>query len=427
MQILNLALALVAMQAVHDSPTSSTEVSAGDPVTGRWHAWLDSPGGPIPFGLELSRTGICWEAWILNGSERLRVGKVEHEQGQLSLQLDPYDSRVRARIGADGRTLTGEWERYRGPDTWTRMPFHANAGAAPRFSLVEAGHSVGGEVSDITGRWRVDFESSEDPAVAVFDSFGMGENLESDQGVEGTFLTTLGDYRFLEGSFDSGTLSLSCFDGAHAFLFKAKLTPEGNLEGDFWSRDTWHESWTAVRDPEATLPDPFELTTWTGQKSLRNVVFPDLDGSPRSLADPEFQGRARVLVLFGTWCPNCYDASTYLRELHHRFSGRGLSILGLAFEFGDTFERNARVVKEYAEHKKLDYPILVAGPSDKAEASRAFPLLDRVRAYPTFLFLDRNDEPKAIYTGFSGPATGPAHDRLREQFERTIHELLSGE
>ena len=132
-------------------------------------------------------------------------------------------------------------------------------------------------------------------------------------------------------------------------------------------------------------------------------------------------------MLFGSWCPNCHDESDYLVELDTRFRDKGLRIQGLAFEFGDTFERNARVVRKYAEHHGIEFPLMIAGPSDKAEASKAFPAIDRVRAYPTTLFIDGDGEIHAIYTGFSGPATGKAHERLRERFEDLIDEILASD
>ncbi len=51
-------------------------------------------------------------------------------------------------------------------------------------------------------------------------------------------------------------------------------------------------------------------------------------------------------------------------------------------------------------------------------------MLDKVRSYPTFIFLDSQDTVKAIYTGFSGPATGDAYQKLRSQFEQIIESCL---
>jgi len=387
---------------------------AGDmqPNTGQWRAWLDSPGGQIPFGLELEESEGAWKAWILNASERIEIARVSCEAGELTLHIDPYDSKIVAKVGDAGASLAGEWTRYRGPGKQTRMTFGARAGTASRFDSANAADG-----SPLSGRWAVQFTSDENVSVGIFRA-GPG-------GAQGTFLTTLGDYRFLGGAFDGERLRLSCFDGAHAFLFDAKLQEDGTLSGDFWSRDSWHEKWTAKRDEKAALPDPFGLTEWKGKGVFEKLAFPDLAGKQRSMTDPEFVGKARLVVLFGSWCPNCHDESDYLVELDGRFRSRGLKIQGLAFEFGDTFERNADVVKKYAKHHGIEYPLLIAGPSDKAEASKAFPAIDRVRAYPTTLFIDAKGAVRAIYTGFSGPATGAANTRLRDRFETLIEDMLA--
>ncbi len=99
------------------------------------------------------------------------------------------------------------------------------------------------------GRWKVRFETSERPAVGVFEARGSD--------VTGTFLTSTGDDRFLAGSYERGRLRLSCFDGAHAFLFDARATGE-RLAGTFHSGNAWTETWSATRDAEesAALPRP---------------------------------------------------------------------------------------------------------------------------------------------------------------------------
>jgi thiol-disulfide isomerase/thioredoxin len=273
------------------------------------------------------------------------------------------------------------------------------------------------QVSAVSGRWRVEF-AADGPAVGVFDVAPGGR-------ASGTFLTPLGDYRYLAGWFDGATLRLSCFDGAHAFLFRATLSEDGSLAGDFWSRDSWHDTWTAVKDETAELPDDFGVTRWTGAVALDDAKFPGLDGTVRSLADPAFAGRARLLVVFGTWCPNCNDLTEYLVELDARYEG--LSILGVAFEYGEDLEVHRRTVSEYLAHHDATYPVLLGGNLDKKRATQAFPLLDRVRAYPTTVFMDGEGEVRAVHTGFSGPATGERHGRLRERFEAEIEAILSGD
>jgi thiol-disulfide isomerase/thioredoxin len=376
---------------------------------------LECPGGGLPFELVLERDDAAWTAAVLNGTERIEVGHVALDEGELLLSMEPYDSRLRARVLDGGTRLEGTWERYGGPERSTRLVFRAEHGDAPRFERVPLDEAARARLA---GRWRVQFEQDEQPAVGVFEC-------DADGRARGTFLTTLGDYRIQAGAFDGERLRLSCFDGAHAFLFDARLQEDGSLAGDFWSRDAWHERWTGVKDAQAELPDPFGLTSWTGAVPLEQLSFPDEQGVQRSLSDPAFAGKARIITLFGTWCPNCNDEARWLSELDARFGERGLSILGLAFEFGGELERDARQVQRFRERHDVQYPILIAGVADKAKASRAFPVIDRLRAYPTAIFLDGGGTVRAIHTGFSGPATGAAYERLREKYESLIEELLA--
>ena len=394
--------------------------SSPKPLAGVWRAAVEGPGGDVPFRLEIVPTGRGIDAWVKNGAEHFRVGRTTLDAGRVTLHFDPYDSRIDARVTADGTRLEGEWLRYRGDAPETHMRFHAQHGVRWRFPEEDGGEPSSGP--DIAGRYRVRFHSDDASSVGVFQVAAPRVGRRSV--IHGTFLTPLGDYRYLEGIAVGDELKLSVFDGAHAFLFRAQVDGSGHLAGDFWSRDTWHDTWTATPDPDAALDDPFELTRLDDASSWRDLAFRDTDGVLRKLSDPMFAGEARLIVLFGTWCPNCFDETRYLVELDRRFGDRGLSILGLAFEFGDDFERSARVVNEYKAHQDADWPVLIAGTSDKADATRRFPALDRVRAYPTTLFIDRDDRVRAIYTGFSGPATGDDHQRLRDRFERLIEQLL---
>ncbi len=395
------------------APEAPTAVSR--PQTGMWRAWLDSPGGELPFGLELARGVDGWRGWLINGPERIEIPRVKVDGESVLFEIDHYDSRIRARLTPGGEGMHGMWSKQGAGSTQSKLPFHATAGSARRFAP-RAENSPAGAID---GRWLVNFSSAEDPAVGIFET-------KSATGVLlGTFLTTTGDYRFLEGDWDGRRLRLSCFDGAHAFLFDAELGEDGNLAGDFWSRDSWHETWTARRDSNARLPDAFTQTKWTERVDLAALKFPDVDGKVRSLADAEFAGRARIIEVFGTWCPNCNDAVRYLVELHGKYKDHGLSIVGLAFEHTGNFERDARQVRRFAKRYDVEYPLLVAGLSDKEKASEAFPLLDRVRSYPTTIFLHADGRVRAIHTGYTGPATGLANYELRAKFESLIEELLA--
>ena len=405
-----------------DLSQSLGQAKTKGPPQGVWSAELSSPGGPLAFGLDLRKVDGAWAAWLVNGEERIPVPSVEWSGRSLRLDIDHYDARIHAapRLDGDRMVLEGMWTKRTGLDDWSRMTFRATSpDPQPAHAAGPASPSAASSAPEesVAGRWRVDFASDEQPAVGVFEQ--VGDELR------GTFLTTTGDYRYLSGVQDGEGFTLSCFDGAHAFLFKARLQDDGSLAGDFWSRDVWHDTWTAVRDETIRLPDGFALTQWTGLVELGDLAFPDLTGEPRHLDDPLFAGNARILQVFGSWCPNCHDASDFLSELQTKYGPRGLSIVGLAFEITGDFTRDAEQVLKYAERHDVAYPLLVAGMSDKAEATRRFPLLDEVRSYPTTIFLHGDGRVRAIYQGFSGPATGRAHDELKAAFEAIIEELLA--
>jgi thiol-disulfide isomerase/thioredoxin len=319
-----------------------------------------------------------------------------------------YDSRITAEL-IDGKYV-GTWEKRRGPENRAKLAFTAvpvpeevaarPVARAPRFG----------------GRWAVDFASDDAPAVAEFVELPMASQ------VTGTFLTTTGDYRFLAGQ-RGEELTLSCFDGAHAFLFKAILQPDGTLAGDFWSGDWHHETWTARRDDAAALPDAFEASKWDGKTRLADLAFPDLDGKPTKLSDVA-GGAATLLVVFGSWCPNCHDEARVLAELDRKYRARGLAIIGLAFELTGERERDAEQVRIFARKYELTYPFFLAGTADKDEATAALKMLDRVRAFPTTIFVGADGTPRAVHSGFAGPATGDEHAKLVREFEQRIEALL---
>ncbi len=380
---------------------------------GLWDASIDSPGGPIRFGLQL-HNDKKWSGHLINGSEQIEIPQIESKSdGSLVLKIDHYDSQLSVQFvpGADisDNRLVGTWKKRRGTNKWVEMNFNA---------VVQNVETSKGSKSDskFDGQWKVNFDSSDDPAVGIFKS-------DSKSGaIEGTFLTTTGDYRFLAGCVVDDQLELSCFDGAHAFLFKANLKEDGTLAGDFWSSNTWHETWTATRDKEAKLPDGFELTTAT-ETNINSLAFPDLDGKEMRLDDKKFAASVRIVHIFGSWCPNCHDAAAYLAELEMKY-GDKMSVVGIAFELTGDAKRDADQVRKYLKRHKLDHPVLIGGKSSKQIASKAVTVIDEVRSYPTTIFADASGKIIAVHQGFSGPATGEAYQELKKKFESVIESII---
>ncbi|MEM7588145.1 MAG: TlpA disulfide reductase family protein [Acidobacteriota bacterium] len=409
------------------SPENAAAES-GDEISlvGSWRAVLSSPGGELPFTLSIQGESEAGELTAVahNGAEEAPFSRVERSASRVTLHMDWYDAEITADLAADGESMQGTWRKTI-PDGNSSLPFRAVRGDERRF-LPAAEAAAGGTesssaASDITGDWAAELTDDDGTEVARAEFSQQGDV------VTGTFLTPTGDYRFLEGSFENGLLRLSTFDGAHAFLFQASLEQDGSLTGDFWSRDTYHATWTARRaeEGEQILPDAWQEVQLTNEDGKFAFEFPDLEGNPLSLADSRFAGKVVLVNIFGSWCPNCNDEAPLLAQWYREYQDQGLEIVGLAYEFSGDPERDRVVVGKFAERHGIEYPLLLAGISDKAAAGATLPDLTAVLSYPTTVFIGRDGKVRRIHSGFSGPGTGDHYDKLVAKLESTIEELLA--
>ena len=158
---------------------------------------------------------------------------------------------------------------------------------------------------------------------------------------------------------------------------------------------------------------------------MDSLAFTDAETlARRTLGDPDLRGKPRIIQVFGSWCPNCLDETRYLAELHARYSERGLTIVGVAFELSGNSRKDVIQLARWRARVAVPYPILYGGIADKPKATVTFGGLDRIRAFPTTIFVDREGNVVAVHTGFAGPATGAAHERLRTRFEELVERIL---
>ncbi|MEO1338758.1 MAG: TlpA disulfide reductase family protein, partial [Myxococcota bacterium] len=302
----------------------------------------------------------------------------------------------------------------------SQLPFEATHGYPYRFKPGGSAPSTPG--SSIAGTWSMTFTDEDGPFI------GQAELQQEGPKVIGTILTTTGDYRYLEGDFVDGRLRLSTFDGAHAFLFTASVDDQGHLKGDFWSRDTYHATFVAQRKTdERALFDPYREIEVTAEDERMTFRFPDVDGRIVSSEDDRFRGKVVLIDIFGTWCPNCNDLAPLLVEWHKKYSGQGLEIVGLAFEFTDDVDDANDRLRAYVAHHDIPFPVLRAGVSDKDAASTRVPALERVKSYPTTVFIGRDGKISRVHSGFAGPATGDHYVQTVASMEAEIQRLLGAQ
>jgi peroxiredoxin len=407
-------LSALGIGAWHGSAAQTAGTSSGAGVKmGTYRAVLETPGGDLPFGLALVREGSQVVGYLLNGKERLPLREVKISGSHLEIRMPGYENVLSAE--ATGNQLKGEVFLVKLGGKNQHVPLHATLGEQYRFFEKPAKNPA-----DLSGRWAANF-TEDSGAVEV----AVGEFKQSRDLVSGTFLTPSGDHRYLAGQVRGDELYLSTFDGAHVFLYKAKMAPDGTLAGDFWSGLKSHEKWTAKRDPAAKLPDAYQITALRPGTNQFDFAFPDLAGKTVSSKDAQFRGKVLIVALAGSWCPNCHDEAAFLAPLYKENRGKGLEVVSRMFEhFGD-FPHAAEAAQRFRQHYGIEYTTLIAGISDKDEAAKKLPMLQSVVAFPTTIFVDRKGHVRKIHTGFSGPATGEHYTEFVSEVKSTLDQLLA--
>ncbi len=381
--------------------------------SGYWQASITLLGGDIETGIEISRDGELYQASLVNGQERVRIDDVSFSDGELLLRFPAFNNEIRATL-ADGK-LKGELTIVRRFGETQVMPFSAmpgnehsqEDGAAPNH--------------DMSGRWQVRFHEPDGT-----DSPSIGEFAQRGSRLFGTFLNPNGDHRFLAGHVRGNNFHLSTFDGAHAFIFSGEISEAGDIQNaSFWSATSWHQYWSAIPNEDVELPDSYQRAFLNPGYETFEFEFPDPDGVPVSLADEKYDGKVVLVTIAGTWCPNCNDEARMMVPLHRQYRDQGLEVVALMFEHFEEHAVAAEQVRRFREKFDIEYDTLIAGISDKTEASRVLPALSAVLAFPTTIFIDRGGRVRRIHTGFSGPGTGEHYELLQRDFKDLITTLLA--
>lgn len=380
--------------------------------TGIWRATIEIQGQLLPFNFEVEKDKADgFDIYLKNAEERILLDEVTVTGDSIDVVLHVFDADIRARISGD--TLRGEFIKNYEKDY--RIPFHAVYGQSFRFEHDKVQDSN----PDFSGKYEVTFvhESDTTPAVGIFRQTG-------DQ-VTGTFLTPTGDYRYLQGNVANGLMQLSTFDGNHAYLFRARMEADGTLNGEYYSGKTWSEFWIGKKNENATLPDAEKLTYLKEGFDHITFNFPDVTGKTVSLTDDKYKNKVVILQLFGTWCPNCMDETKFLVPWYKENNHRGVEIIGLAYERKDDFAYASERVKKMTGKFNVTYDFVIAGTNDKEKAAETLPMLNKVVAFPTTIFVGKDGKVRKIHTGFSGPGTGPYYDEFIQHFNETVNELLN--
>lgn len=366
-------------------------------------------GIEVPFQFNVKNSNKGYSLELMNAEDRIVLDEVIIKDDSLHAQLFVFDATIHAKISGD--RLSGTWVKNYAENYV--IPFDATFGSEPRFAIASKSSTA-----SFDGKWEVDLLKED----RIIKAIGLFK--QKDQSVTGTFMTASGDYRFLEGVVDGNTLKLSCFDGSFAYLFEAKMLENRTIEGELWSGKSRHEKWVAKRNDDYELPDPYAMTFVKEGYENFELKFPNTSGEVVQLSDARYKDKIVIVQILGTWCPNCMDETAFYVDWLKTNNGRGVEVIGLAFESkADASYANSRINK-MKEKMGVEYEVLFAGTTSEESRAKALPMLNKVMSFPTSILLDKRHKVRKIHTGFSGPGTGEYFEKFVEEFDLIMDKLI---
>ena len=382
--------------------------------SGKWRGSLirkDEISIPFVFDIETKQSGVIMS--IINAEDTLRVNNFRLIGDSVLITLPFFDAEFMVKVSAT--KMQGRWTRHL-PMGNTSVPFEASINQT-RF---DESHKI---TPNINNTWDVKFFDT-----AFKDSSdAIGKFQSSPTKITGTFLTSTGDYRFLEGVFDGEKIRLSTFDGSHAYLVIADFNPQNNRisNGVFYSGLNNKEFWNASFNPKAALPDAEKLTFLKQGFESVKFEFPDLENKPITLEDARFKGKVVLLQIMGSWCPNCLDESKLMTSIYQQYQNSGLEIIGLCFEKSEDINIVKKNIDNFKNQLNITYPLVIAGNTQKGSVNKALPMLANFVAFPTLIIIDKKGKVRNIHTGYSGPATGIYFTKFKDHFIANLEKYLN--
>ena len=383
----------------------STVAPASAQIEGRWRAVLDLAGTSLPFELAVARENRELVARICNGPHCSDQATVTITGMAVEFDISDYSAHITAERRGD--SLVGRYHNV-GRGGPRAIPFRASPGRWTGSAGAPA----------LLGHWDAWFitDQRRSPRELVLQNGAAG--------LEGAVISNTGDLGHFVGGAVGDSFSVARFDGISVYVLAGRLQGD-TLRGTFHAGLRTQTPFIAVRTRGiAHLTPPTKLTSADTTYPFR-FAFPDVEGGRVTQDDPRLKGKVVLVDIFGSWCPTCHDAAPVLVRLYRKYHGRGLEIVGLAYEVtGDSAVDGAQV-RRYREKFGLPFPLLLAGINDTEAAAATLPQLRGFTSFPSTVFLGRDGRVRRVHAGFYGPATGRQHERLIREFEREIERLLA--
>ena len=361
---------------------------------------------PVLISINKAVNGII-TGTLYNGGEELNLEGQMSKDGLFELDIAAHYAKLLGKFTETN--VSGSWVRTNKENY--RLEF--SGVKTSKKSLFEA-YEKDASPFNIAGKWKISLGPNKT---------GLGVFKQKGARVQGAILTETGDYRFLDGHIKENKLILYGFDGVFSFVLDVILS-EDEFVAQMYAGKSTHKKITGRRDENFHLADPYTLAKKTSDKALK-LKLTSIDGNVIGLDQGEYKGRAKIIQLFGSWCPNCHDETRFFVNWRKKNDEKlqDLKFLALSFEREKTKAAAIKNLKRAKNKLNIDYDIVLADFDKSVKASDILPIKGTI-AYPTTLYLNKKNEIIKIHSGFSGQATAQYFNEWVENFNLTIDQIL---
>ncbi|MBA3973024.1 MAG: hypothetical protein C0504_02260 [Candidatus Solibacter sp.] len=367
---------------------------------GTWDAVVMAEDREIGFQMKFETRAGGLRAAVMDGDRPIWSTSAVFTQGKLAVKWDFYAGWLEA--SSQGGELKGTYTRRT-----RRGPVSRAFSARPAVAV-----KAGAAKSAFDGDWVLTPEGG---------GAGMRARFKMSGGkLTGTVLRIDGDFGTLAGAISGNKATLTHFDLVRATQVTLAMDGAGKLTGTIDGRTKF----TGVREG-ASMPDPSTVTRVRDANEAFQFTAKDLTGRVVTLADERFKGKAVLMTIMGSWCPNCHDESPFLAELHKKYGPSGFEVVALAFEYTGDAAVDVPQIQAFNRRHNVPYLTLLAGSTEDGQVRKAMPQLVNFSAFPTSILVDRAHRVVAIHAGFAGPATGSLHSELKGRMTAEVEQALA--
>lgn len=242
--------------------------------------------------------------------------------------------------------------------------------------------------------------------------------------LSGSIATPYGDLGHLNGHIQNDSLYLSVFNGAFATQLIGKLkyssTSVDTIIGWIYYGNWGVEKFIAIPDETFSLDNEININEIFGNATFAlNHLWKDIDNQPIILQ----KNKPVILLIMGSWCPNCTDENKLFTEWYPRISNK-VQIIALSVERTQDVSKANALLKKYKQKLNIPYPIVLLSANANKPPFNIFPEIIKIPAFPTTIYFDKNHKPYTATVGFNGPATNELYYQTQAHIQKILEKII---